>query len=189
VLDDPIISDAEYDRLLAELEALEADHPELITPDSPTQRVGAAPAAGFETVEHAVPMLSLANAFSREEVEEFDRRIRDRLDLETIVYSAEPKLDGVAIALRYENGELKLGATRGDGRSGEDVTSNVRTIRAIPLKLRGQSVPPVLEVRGEIVMTRSGFARLNQRLADEGSKPLSTRAMPPPAACASSTRP
>jgi DNA ligase (NAD+) len=170
VLDDPIISDAEYDRLLKELQALEQRHPELVTPDSPTQRVGAAPAAGFETVEHAVPMLSLANAFSREEVEEFDRRIRDRLDLETIVYSAEPKLDGVAIALRYENGELKLGATRGDGRSGEDVTSNVRTIRAIPLKLRGQSVPPVLEVRGEIVMTRSGFARLNQRLAAEGSK-------------------
>lgn len=170
VLDDPIVSDAEYDRLLAELQALENKHPELISPDSPTQRVGAAPAAGFESVSHDVPMLSLGNAFSREEVEEFDRRIRERLDLETITYSAEPKLDGVAIALRYENGELVLGATRGDGRSGEDVTSNVRTIRAIPLRLRGGQVPAVLEVRGEIVMTRSGFQRLNQRLADAGEK-------------------
>lgn len=170
VLDDPIVSDAEYDRLLVQLQELEEKYPELISPDSPTQRVGAAPAAGFETVSHAVPMLSLANAFSREEVEEFDRRIRERLDLETIVYSAEPKLDGVAIALRYEHGELVLGATRGDGQSGEDVTSNVRTIRAIPLKLRGQQVPALLEVRGEIVMTRSGFKRLNQRLADVGEK-------------------
>lgn len=170
VLDDPIVSDAEYDRLLVQLQELEEKYPELISPDSPTQRVGAAPAAGFETVSHAVPMLSLANAFSREEVEEFDRRIRERLDLETIVYSAEPKLDGVAIALRYEHGELVLGATRGDGQSGEDVTSNVRTIRAIPLKLRGQQVPALLEVRGEIVMTRSGFKRLNQRLADAGEK-------------------
>ncbi|TVQ29199.1 MAG: NAD-dependent DNA ligase LigA [Wenzhouxiangella sp.] len=170
VLDDPSIPDAEYDRLLAELEQLEREHPELITVDSPTQRVGAAPAAGFETVAHRVPMLSLANAFEEQDVREFDRRIRERLDLDQIDYAAEPKLDGVAIALRYERGELVLGATRGDGRSGENVTSNVRTIRAIPLKLRGKDWPDVLEVRGEIFMTRSGFARLNQRLSGAGEK-------------------
>ena len=170
VLDDPVISDAEYDRLLSRLQALEAERPELISDDSPTQRVGAAPAEGFSTVAHQFPMLSLANAFSEDEVAEFDRRIRERLDLETIEYTAEPKLDGVAIALRYENGRLRLGATRGDGRSGEDVTSNVRTISAIPLKLRGDTLPDVLEVRGEIYMTRSGFRRLNDRLADTGDK-------------------
>ncbi|AKS42017.1 NAD-dependent DNA ligase LigA [Wenzhouxiangella marina] len=170
VLDDPIVSDAEYDRLLRELEALEADHPELVSEDSPTQRVGAAPAPGFETVTHRVPMLSLSNAFSEEEVAEFDRRIRDRLDLETVDYIAEPKLDGLAIALRYEQGRLVLAATRGDGRQGEDVTANVRTIRAIPLTLRGEHIPDELEVRGEIFMTRSGFDRLNRGLADEGEK-------------------
>lgn len=170
VLDDPVVSDAEYDRLLRELEALETEHPELVTPDSPTQRVGAKPAAGFSTVEHSVAMLSLANAFSDEEVAEFDRRIRDRLDREPIAYMAEPKLDGVAIALRYENGELVLAATRGDGRQGEDVTANVRTINAIPLRLRGENPPDELEVRGEIYMTRSGFERLNQGLAEAGEK-------------------
>jgi len=170
VLDDPIISDAQYDRLLRELEELESEHPDLVTDDSPTQRVGARPAEGFETVEHRIPMLSLGNAFSEEEVAEFDRRVRDTLDIEDVVYSAEPKLDGVAIALRYERGRLKLAATRGDGRRGEDVTANVRTIRAIPLKLRGDPIPDLLEVRGEIFMTRSGFSRLNQRLADAGEK-------------------
>jgi DNA ligase (NAD+) len=170
VLDDPIVSDAEYDRLLRELEGLEADHPELITRDSPTQRVGAGPAEGFQTVEHRVPMLSLGNAFSAEEVEEFDHRIRSALDLEQIEYFAEPKLDGVAIALRYERGGLALAATRGDGRQGEDVTDNVRTIRAIPLRLRGDSVPDELEVRGEIFMSRSGFDALNQRLGEAGEK-------------------
>ncbi|TVR99593.1 MAG: NAD-dependent DNA ligase LigA, partial [Wenzhouxiangellaceae bacterium] len=170
VLDDPTVPDVEYDRMLAELGQLEQAHPELISPDSPTQRVGAAPAAGFDSVEHRVPMLSLANAFDEQDVREFDRRIREQLDLELIDYAAEPKLDGVAIALRYENGELVLGATRGDGRSGEDVTSNVRTIRAIPLRLRGTACPEVLEVRGEIFMTRSGFARLNQGLNEAGEK-------------------
>ena len=170
VLDDPVISDAEYDRLLRELEDLENDHPELITSDSPTQRVGAAPREGFETVTHAVPMLSLGNAFDEEEVREFDRRIRERLDRETVEYVAEPKLDGVAIALRYEHGKLVLAATRGDGRSGENVTANVRTIRAIPLKLRGERLPDHLEVRGEIFMTRSGFERLNKGLAEAGEK-------------------
>jgi DNA ligase (NAD+) len=170
VLDDPIVSDAEYDKLLRDLQSIEEAHPELVTEDSPTQRVGAAPAEGFETVEHAIPMLSLGNAFDAEEVGEFDRRVRDQLDLDSVDYSVEPKLDGVAIALRYEQGRLELAATRGDGRSGENVTANVRTIRAIPLKLRGDSIPDLLEVRGEIFMTRSGFAELNDRLADAGEK-------------------
>ncbi len=170
VLDDPVISDAEYDRLLKELHELEGQHPDLITADSPTQRVGAAPAEGFETVEHRIPMLSLANAFEADEVREFDRRIRDQLDLEIIEYCVEPKLDGVAIALRYEQAELVLAATRGDGRRGENVTSNVRTIRSIPLRLRGENLPDTLEVRGEIFMTRSGFKQLNEGLADEGLK-------------------
>ncbi|MFW5815865.1 MAG: NAD-dependent DNA ligase LigA [Wenzhouxiangella sp.] len=170
VLDQPTVSDAQYDRLLRELQSLEAEHPELITPDSPTQRVGAEPAEGFETVTHSIPMLSLANAFSAEEVADFDRRIRDRLDLEQVHYAVEPKLDGLAIALRYERGQLVLGATRGDGKQGEDVTSNVRTVRAIPLKLRGRNIPETLEVRGEIFMTRSGFQRLNERLSEAGQK-------------------
>lgn len=170
VLDQPTISDAEYDRLLRELQSLEAEQPELITPDSPTQRVGAEPAEGFATVTHSIPMLSLANAFSAEEVADFDRRIRDRLDLDQVQYAVEPKLDGLAIALRYERGRLVLGATRGDGRQGEDVTSNVRTVRAIPLKLRGRNIPELIEVRGEIFMTRSGFRRLNERLSEAGQK-------------------
>ncbi len=169
VLDDPLISDAEYDRLLRQLEALENDHPELITRDSPTQRVGAGPASGFKTVEHRLAMLSLGNAFSEEEVTEFDQRVRTMLDLERIEYVAEPKLDGLAIALRYEQGELVLAATRGDGQHGEDVTENVRTIQAIPLRLRGQ-VPAELEVRGEVFMSRSGFDALNRRLGEAGEK-------------------
>lgn len=170
VLSEPLVSDAEYDRLLRELEALETEHPQLITPDSPTQRVGAAPATGFESVTHAVPMLSLANAFSAEEVAEFDRRVRERLDIDEVRYAVEPKLDGLAIALRYQQGRLVLAATRGDGRNGEDVTSNVRTIRSVPLKLRGAGVPEALEIRGEVFMRRSGFERLNQGLADQGHK-------------------
>ena len=170
VLDQPTVSDAEYDRLLRELQALESEHPELVTPDSPTQRVGDRPAHGFETVSHNIPMLSLANAFSEQEVADFDRRLRDRLDLEALHYVAEPKLDGLAISLRYESGHLVLGATRGDGREGENVTSNVRTVRSIPLRLRGKNIPEVLEVRGEIFMDRSGFESLNQRLAEAGQK-------------------
>ncbi|MEE4330948.1 MAG: NAD-dependent DNA ligase LigA [Wenzhouxiangella sp.] len=170
VLDDPVISDAQYDRLLRELEGLEADYPELIREDSPTRRVGAAPLDSFETVTHEVPMLSLGNAFSEDEVREFDRRIRERLDLEIIEYVAEPKLDGVAIALRYERGRLSLAATRGNGREGEDVTANVRTIGAIPLRLRGEHPPERLEVRGEIFMTHSGFERLNRGLSEAGQK-------------------
>jgi len=170
VLDDPIIPDAEYDRLMRELEALEAEHPELGDSDSPTQRVGARAAEGFATVEHEIPMLSLGNAFETDEVVEFDRRVRDTLDVETVTYAAEPKLDGLAISLRYETGRLVRAATRGDGRSGEDVTANVRTIRAVPLRLREGDAPDPLEVRGEIYMTRSGFTELNRGLEAEGGK-------------------
>jgi len=170
VLNDPSVPDAEYDRLMRELESLEQAHPELVDPDSPTQRVGARAAEGFETVEHEVPMLSLANAFDDDEVREFDRRIRETLDIEQAVYTAEPKLDGLAISLRYESGRLVRAATRGDGRAGEDVTANVRTIRAIPLRLRMEGAPDPLEVRGEIYMTRSGFVELNRGLEEEGGK-------------------
>jgi DNA ligase (NAD+) len=171
VLDDPVIPDAEYDRLLAELRDLEAAYPELVTPESPTQRVGAAPAVGFAEVRHAQPMLSLDNAFSDEEVVAFDRRVRERLATSgTVRYSAEPKLDGVAISIRYEGGCLVRAATRGDGFVGEDVTHNVRTIASVPLKLLGKDVPPVLEVRGEIYMPRAGFAEFNARASKAGEK-------------------
>ncbi len=167
------IPDAAYDRLLRELENLEAENPQLITADSPTQRVGAEPLASFSQVRHRVPMLSLSNAFSAEEVEEFDRRITDNLEVDTIQYAVEPKLDGLAISLRYENGELVQGATRGDGTTGENVTHNVRTIKSIPLTLRqqqGESIPSLLEVRGEIFMPKKGFDELNQRQTAAGEK-------------------
>ena len=170
VLNDPSVPDAEYDRLMRELESLERAHPELVDPDSPTQRVGARAAEGFETVEHEVPMLSLANAFDDDEVRDFDRRVRETLDIDEVVYTAEPKLDGLAISLRYESGRLVRAATRGDGRAGEDVTANVRTIRAIPLRFRIDDAPDPVEVRGEIYMTRSGFAELNRGLEAEDSK-------------------
>ena len=170
VLDDPEIPDAEYDRLLRELQRLEQQHPELITPDSPTQRVGAQPLSAFGEVRHEVPMLSLDNAFSDEELGEFDRRVRERLGVEVVDYTAEPKLDGVAVSLLYEHGQLVRGATRGDGSSGEDVTQNVRTIQSIPLRLRGKGYPQRLEVRGEVFMSHDGFRRLNERAAGEGQK-------------------
>ncbi|HHH39246.1 MAG TPA: NAD-dependent DNA ligase LigA [Sedimenticola sp.] len=171
VLDDPLIPDSEYDRLLRELQRLEAEYPELVTPDSPTQRVGGAPLDAFQEVRHRVPMLSLENAFSDEEMREFDRRVRERLELGgEVVYAAEPKMDGLAISLRYEAGVLVQGATRGDGTRGEDVTGNVRTIRAIPLRLQGTGWPEVLEVRGEIYMPRSGFERLNAEARRQGEK-------------------
>ena len=170
VLDDPRIPDAEYDRLMRELEALEAKYPGSITPDSPTQRVGGEPLEGFATVSHSVPMLSLGNAFSSEELTEFDRRARERLERDgELVYAAEPKLDGVALSLRYEDGVLVRGATRGDGQIGEDVTHNARTIEAIPLRLRGAS-PSVLEVRGEVYMPLAGFHAYNERARASGEK-------------------
>jgi len=169
VLDDPEISDARYDQLLAELRRLEAEHPEFVTPDSPTQRIGAQPAREFGEVTHSVPMLSLDNAFSEQDVLDFDRRVRERLDVEEVEYSAEPKIDGLAVSLRYERGRLVQAATRGDGTKGEEVTANVRAIRSVPLTLRGRA-PAVLEVRGEVFMTRRAFDELNRRGAERGEK-------------------
>lgn len=171
VLDDPSITDAEWDRLLRELQALEAAHPEFIDSGSPTQRVGGRPASGFEEVAHSVPMLSLANAFSDAEVAEFVVRIgKETGDVEP-VFSVEPKLDGLAISLRYEQGLFVRGATRGDGSTGEDVTANLRTVKSIPLRLRGQA-PAVLEVRGEVFMPRAGFAEYNVWALAHGEKTL-----------------
>ncbi|SFC93416.1 DNA ligase (NAD+) [Thiohalospira halophila DSM 15071] len=172
VLDDPEIPDAEYDRLLRELQELEAAHPELVTADSPTQRVGAAPVSELGEVAHEIPMLSLANAFSEEELAAFDERLRRELGVETITYAAEPKLDGLAVSLLYVDGELVRGATRGDGTTGEDVTHNVRTIGAIPLRLRGEDWPRRLEVRGEVYMSHAGFQQLNEDRRAAGEEPF-----------------
>lgn len=170
VLDAPTIPDAEFDRLFRELQALEAQHPELLTPDSPTQRVGGAPASQFNEVAHRVPMLSLNNAFEEDDAVNFDRRVREALGKEDIEYAVEPKFDGLAISLVYENGVLARGATRGDGYTGEDVTANVRTIHAVPLHLHGKQVPPLLEVRGEVLMLKRDFDRLNAEQRKRGDK-------------------
>ena len=170
VLDAPEIPDAEYDRLLRRLQQLESDHPELISQDSPTQRVGAEPLKAFTEVAHKVPMLSLSNAFEEQEVLDFDRRVREALETDNIQYAAEPKLDGLAVSLRYESGILVRGSTRGDGYRGEDVTLNVRTIDSIPLKLVGREHPKVLEVRGEVFMSKRGFAGLNTAQAKKNEK-------------------
>lgn len=172
VLDAPTIPDAEYDRLLRELEQLEAAHPQLVSPDSPTQRVGAPAGSHFAQVRHAIPMLSLGNAFDDAEVLDFVRRIGDRLGREKLIFSAEPKLDGLAVSLRYEHGRFVQGATRGDGFTGEDVTANLRTVKAIPLKLRGSGWPDVLEVRGEVYMPRAAFEAYNQQARLHGGKVL-----------------
>jgi DNA ligase (NAD+) len=170
-LDDPEVPDAEYDRLMLELRALETQHPELLTSDSPTQRVGAAPVAAFGTVKHRLAMLSLDNAFSDEEVRDFDRRIRERLGRDaSIRYSAEPKLDGLAVSARYENGVYVQGATRGDGETGEDITQNLKTVKALPIRLRAARPPPVLEVRGEVFMPLAGFERFNREAIARGEK-------------------
>jgi DNA ligase (NAD+) len=170
VLNAPEIPDAEYDRLFRELQALEARYPELVTPDSPTQRVGGAPAAEFREIRHRVPMLSLNNAFTEEDVANFDRRVREGLGLERVEYNCEPKFDGLAISLVYENGVLVTGATRGDGTTGEDVTANVRTIAAIPLRLYATHPPRLLEVRGEVLMLRRDFEQLNREQREKGEK-------------------
>ena len=172
VLDDPVVSDAEYDRLLRELQELETEFPDLIGPDSPTQRVGAKPLKAFGEITHALPMLSLDNAFSDRELAEFDRRVRERLGVEEVAYVAEPKLDGLAVSLRYEHGLLVSGATRGDGLTGEDITANVRTIPSVPLKLIAHGYPSVLEVRGEVFMSHAGFRELNERTLAKGGKPF-----------------
>jgi DNA ligase (NAD+) len=174
VHDRPTIPDAEYDRLLRELQLLEAEHPELVSADSPTQRVGGAPRREFAEVRHAVPMLSLANAFDEAEVLAFDLRVRDALARagsasDSVDYACELKFDGLAVSLRYERGRLELAATRGDGAVGEDVTANVRTIAAIPLKLAG-AAPALLEVRGEVMMFKRDFERLNERQRERGER-------------------
>ncbi len=172
-LDDPEIPDAEYDRMMRALQALEAAHPEIISQDSPTQRVGDAPISAFGTVRHQIPMLSLGNAFSAEEVQDFHRRALDRLGLDDqaeVVYAAEPKLDGAAVSLLYEDGVLVRGSTRGDGTTGEDITHNVRTIEAIPLRLLGSGYPSRLEVRGEVFMPKAGFEAYNAKARAAGEK-------------------
>ena len=170
VLDQPEIPDAEYDRLLRELIALEQQHPELAGDDSPTRRVGGEPLDAFVSVEHALPMLSLDNAMSEDEMVAFDRRLRERLGVAKVPYAAEPKLDGLAVSLLYEQGLLVRAATRGDGRRGEDVTAQVRTVQSIPLRLDGDGWPERLEVRGEVFMTHRRFAELNARMADRGER-------------------
>lgn len=179
VLDEPTIPDAEYDRLFHELKALEEQHPQLVTSDSPTQRVGSVALSAFSQVRHEIPMLSLGNAFDENTMREFDRRVTEGLDLPTgdllgagaaVEYSCEPKLDGLAVSLLYQDGMLVRGATRGDGTTGEDISVNVRTVRNIPLKLQGSGWPPVLEVRGEVYMSKAGFERLNATQLEAGGK-------------------
>jgi len=175
VLDDPEISDAAYDRMMNRLKELEAAHPELVTPDSPTVRVGGAPRDGFQKVRHARPMLSLDNAFSYDALRDWDRRVREGSGQEKIEYIAEHKFDGLSISLQYEDGVLVRGATRGDGTTGEDVTPNVKTIRSIPLRidagvLKKIKLPANFEVRGEVVMTRKSFEMLNQQQERSGGK-------------------
>lgn len=169
-LDSPLISDAEYDRLMQELLAIERQYPELATPDSPTQRVGSPPVAAFAAVRHEIPMLSLDNAFSDEDAEDFHRRVTQRLGRNDIGYLVEPKLDGLAVSLIYDKGVLVCGATRGDGQTGEDITHNVRTIRDIPLRLAGSGWPERFEVRGEVFMPKKGFLALNERARQNGDK-------------------
>lgn len=175
VLDEPTIPDSEYDRSMRRLQDIEQQHPELLSDDSPSQRVGGAALPSFSQVSHAVPMLSLDNAFSEEELEAFDRRISDRLnykDDQQIDYVCEPKLDGVAVSLLYNQGLLVRGATRGDGKVGEDITANVRTINSIPLRLNGDGIPELLEVRGEIYLPRGGFDKINAAAIAKGDKPF-----------------
>ncbi|MEM8513825.1 DNA ligase (NAD+) [Massilia sp. MP_M2] len=170
VLDAPTIPDAEYDRLYHELAALETLHPQAIVPDSPTQRVGDAPIPEFNQVTHAVPMLSLNNGFADEDIDNFDRRVREGLEARAVAYNAELKFDGLAISLRYENGRFVQAATRGDGYTGEDVSANIRTVRVIPMRLHGDAVPAVLEVRGEVLMFKRDFESLNERQRAAGHK-------------------
>lgn len=174
VLDDPLIPDVEYDALFQTLQQLESDHPHLVTPASPTQRIGAKPSDAFPPAEHAEPMLSLGNVFDAAELEAFETRIRDRLGEDReIEYTAEPKIDGLAVSLVYEKGVLVRGATRGDGFTGEDITENIRTIRSVPLRLqKHQDLPGRLEVRGEVFMPKKGFEKINEQARQEGKKPF-----------------
>ena len=172
VLDEPQLTDADYDLKLRRLQEIEAEYPTLVTPDSPTQRVGAAPADGFPEVMHDVPMLSLNNAFDEEELADFVRRVADRLEVtpESLSFCCEPKLDGAAVSLVFEHGELTRGVTRGDGRTGEGITSNLKTLKSIPLRLRGKEWPERLEVRGEVTMRHADFEAMNDKAREEGTK-------------------
>ncbi|PWI34418.1 DNA ligase [Vibrio albus] len=173
VEDSPEIPDVEYDRLMRELQAIEAEHPELVTVDSPSQRVGGVPLDGFTQVTHEIPMLSLDNAFSDEELDAFQKRMRDRLTASSVgLFCCEPKLDGLAVSLMYENGILVQAATRGDGTTGENITENVRTIKSVPLQLQGDDWPERLEVRGEVFMLKAGFERFNEEALKKGQKPF-----------------
>lgn len=171
ILDNPVISDAQYDKLLRELQQLESEHPQLITPDSPTQRVGAAPLSEFGEVRHKIPMTSMDNAFDDNEAREWDQRVRKGLETEgDVTYTAEPKFDGTSVSLRYESGVLVQAGTRGDGETGEDVTANVRTIKTVPLHLQGKGWPKVVEVRGEVVIPKKDFEHLNAEQLKQGAK-------------------
>ncbi|HEV2205354.1 MAG TPA: hypothetical protein VGR36_02365, partial [Candidatus Acidoferrales bacterium] len=175
VADDPEISDAEFDRLMIRLRELEAEYPSLVTPNSPTVRLGSAVREGFQKVQHTTPMVSLDNAFSFETLGDFDRRVRELVGRENIDYVAEHKFDGLSISLRYETGHLARGVTRGDGTTGEDVTPNVKTIRSIPLSvdaalLKKAGLPQDFEVRGEVLMNRKAFEALNEQQAEQGGK-------------------
>ena len=177
ILDDPSIPDAEYDRLMQQLLVIESVHPQWVTADSPSQRVGDKPLEGFQQVTHALPMLSLDNAFDGDDLREFDRRVRERLSKHSdraiedpIIYACEPKLDGIAVSLTYENGLLVTAATRGDGSRGEDITQNMRTLDSVPLRLIGKGWPETLEIRGEVYMPSAGFEALNKSLLDKGLK-------------------
>src|SRR5215472_14318546 len=173
VLDQPAISDQEFDRLMRQLKDLEAEHPDLITPDSPTQRVGGKPREGFVKVRHSSPMLSLDNTYSEDELRAWERRVHELSGRREIDYVCELKLDGMSLALVYEDGKLARGVTRGDGTTGEDVTPNVRTVRSVPLsipkeKLNKAGIPPNFEVRGELLMPTAGFRKLNEEREREG---------------------
>ena len=173
--DAPKVSDAEYDALRQRFNAIEKRFPELVSAESPSQKIGAAPSGRFKKVRHAVPMLSLDNAFAEEDVVDFVGRIRRFLKLsedERIDFSAEPKIDGLSMSLRYENGELVTAATRGDGTEGEDVTSNIRTLEDVPKKLKGRKLPPICEVRGEVYMTKKAFLVLNRKQVEAGEAPF-----------------
>ena len=180
-LDSPVISDAQYDKLLRELQDIESQYPELSTLDSPTQRVGAKPLSAFGGVHHEIPMTSMDNAFLDEEVSEWDQRVRKGLEVDgAVAYTAEPKFDGTSISLRYENGVLVQAGTRGDVTTGEDVTVNVRTIKTVPLHLHGKGWPKVVEVRGEVVIPKKDFERLNAEQLKQGAKILSMNSLPLP---------
>ena len=169
VEDNPLVSDAQYDSLYQQLLQIENAHPEWITRDSPSQRVGDQPLSHFTAVTHALPMYSLENAFSQEDLTDFQRRVFDRIEItEKMMFSAEPKMDGLAISIRYEEGLMVLAATRGDGVTGEDVTHNIRTMQSVPLKLKGQGWPRVLEVRGEVFMSKRAFNQLNESQQKKG---------------------